>query len=155
MPAFSHCFLKRFMAFSNDSPSLTRTPGILGITTFRPAEGLACRGRPAKTRQYRRRQGAVKPTRAASVTICTTWKSENSVRQGMSEAARLSVTLPEYETELAVNQRKALRAAALLAAPILLGFTVLDWSTARDFWMPLLAIRAAAAAGLMLVGVFA
>src|SRR5437879_7659557 len=35
MPAFSHCFLKRFMAFSNDSPSLTRTPGILGITTLR------------------------------------------------------------------------------------------------------------------------
>src|ERR1700682_5181839 len=46
MPAFSHCFLKRFMAFSNDSPSLTRTPGILGITTFRLREG------PAKTRQY-------------------------------------------------------------------------------------------------------
>src|SRR5712675_1083134 len=37
MPAFSHCFLKRFMAFSNDSPSLTRTPGILGITTLRGA----------------------------------------------------------------------------------------------------------------------
>src|SRR5947199_8885209 len=35
MPAFSHCFLKRFMAFSNDSPSLTRTPGILGITALR------------------------------------------------------------------------------------------------------------------------
>src|SRR5262249_4201952 len=47
MPAFSHCFLKRFMAFSNDSPSLTRTPGILRITTFRPAKGLACaRGDP-------------------------------------------------------------------------------------------------------------
>src|SRR6266851_4989100 len=37
MPAFSHCFLKRFIAFSNDSPSLTRTPGILGITTLREA----------------------------------------------------------------------------------------------------------------------
>src|ERR671937_797376 len=37
MPAFSHCFLKRFIAFSNDSPSLTRTPGILGITTLRGA----------------------------------------------------------------------------------------------------------------------
>jgi len=72
----------------------------------------------------------------------------------MSEA-RLSVTLPEYETELAVNQRKALRAAALLAAPILLGFTVLDWSTARDFWMPLLAIRVVASAGLVLVGILA
>src|SRR5260370_33535277 len=42
MPAFSHCFLKRFMAFSNDSPSLTRTPGILGTTTFR------CGGNPRK-----------------------------------------------------------------------------------------------------------
>src|SRR5438552_18290284 len=39
MPAFSHCFLKRFMAFSNDSPSLTRTPGILGITTLRGIHG--------------------------------------------------------------------------------------------------------------------
>jgi hypothetical protein len=28
IPAFSHCFLKRFIAFSKDSPSLTRTPVI-------------------------------------------------------------------------------------------------------------------------------
>src|SRR6267142_3240116 len=69
MPAFSHCFLKRFMAFSNDSPSLTRTPGILRITTFRPAQDLAPRGRPpAKTRQYRRRRVSVKPTCAPNAT---------------------------------------------------------------------------------------
>ncbi len=73
----------------------------------------------------------------------------------MSEAARLSVTLPEYETELAVNQRKALRAAALLAAPLLLGFTVLDRSTAPACWLPLLAIRLSASAALVLIGMFA
>src|SRR5207248_10208834 len=61
MPAFSHCFLKRFIAFSNDSPSLTRTPGILRITTFWP-EGLDRRGGTrAKAGQYMRRQGTVKP----------------------------------------------------------------------------------------------
>jgi signal transduction histidine kinase len=67
--------------------------------------------------------------------------------------ARLSVTLPEYETELAVNQRKALRVAALLAAPLLLAFTVLDRSTAPAHWASLLVIRIVAAAGLLLVGV--
>jgi signal transduction histidine kinase len=72
----------------------------------------------------------------------------------MSEA-RLSVTLPEYETELAVNQRKALRAAALLAAPLLLGFTVLDWSTAPGVWLPLLLIRLCASAALAAIGVLA
>src|SRR2546423_1050710 len=40
--------------------------------------------------------------------------------------ARLSVTLPEYETELAATQRTAMRNAALLAAPLLVAFTFLD-----------------------------
>src|SRR5262249_5565667 len=138
MPAFSHCFLKRFMAFSNDSPSLTRTPGILRITTFRPAQGLVRLGEtPAKTRQYRRAQVSVKPTCAPNAThlqqakprILSLWGPE-----GMSEA-RLSVALPEYETELASNQRSALRTAALLAAPILLAFTLLDSATTPDDWL--------------------
>jgi signal transduction histidine kinase len=68
----------------------------------------------------------------------------------MSEA-RLSVTLPEYETELAANQRTALRSAALLAGPILIGFTLLDRATAPEFWVPLLCARLAAAALLALV----
>src|SRR5438132_11099958 len=57
MPAFSHCFLKRFMAFSNDSPSLTRTPGILGITTLRGAHAY-----PAflRAREYTRGRRSVK-----------------------------------------------------------------------------------------------
>ncbi len=64
---------------------------------------------------------------------------------------RLSVTLPEYETELAANQRTALRTAALLSAPILIGFTLLDRATAPDFWVPLLCARLAAALALALV----
>ena len=68
----------------------------------------------------------------------------------MSEA-RLSVTLPEYETELAANQRTALRTAALLSAPILIGFTLLDRATAPAFWIPLLGARLAAALVLTMV----
>ncbi|HTO99702.1 MAG TPA: ATP-binding protein [Myxococcales bacterium] len=68
----------------------------------------------------------------------------------MSEA-RLSVTLPEYETELVANQRTALRTAALLAAPILLVFSLLDRATAPERWIPLLCVRIAAALALALV----
>jgi hypothetical protein len=39
MPAFSHCFLKRFMAFSKDSPSLTRTPVIRFLDLVWSARG--------------------------------------------------------------------------------------------------------------------
>src|SRR5512140_3378342 len=39
MPAFSHCFLKRFIAFSKDSPSFTRTPV---IRVFTRAFSLGC-----------------------------------------------------------------------------------------------------------------
>src|SRR5437899_749375 len=47
MPAFSHCFLKRFMAFSNDSPSLTRTPGIVESPPSAAHEGADdCAGLP-------------------------------------------------------------------------------------------------------------
>ena len=69
--------------------------------------------------------------------------------------ARVSVTLPEYETELAANQRTAMRSAALLAAPILVLFTLLDRATAPVLWIPLLAARTAAAALLGLVARFA
>src|SRR5215469_6980509 len=36
MPAFSVAFLKRLRALSIDSPSFTRIPGMLGITSLRP-----------------------------------------------------------------------------------------------------------------------
>jgi len=65
--------------------------------------------------------------------------------------ARLSVALPEYETELASNQRAALRSAALLAAPIVLAFTLLDRATTPDHWVPLLFVRILAAAVLLLI----
>src|SRR3981189_2203277 len=65
--------------------------------------------------------------------------------------ARLSVTLPEYETELAANQRTALRTAALLAAPIVVAFTLLDRASAPGWWLPLLGIRLVAAAALAAV----
>src|SRR5438046_1796160 len=65
MPAFSHCFLKRFIAFSNDSPSLTRTPGILRITSG-PKGPRSTRRTRAKAGQYMRREGAVKPTLSRS-----------------------------------------------------------------------------------------
>src|SRR5512138_3382992 len=45
MPAFSHCFLKRFIAFSKDSPSFTRTPV---IRVFPRAFSLGLRGRKRK-----------------------------------------------------------------------------------------------------------
>ena len=65
--------------------------------------------------------------------------------------ARLSVALPEYETELASNQRAALRTAALLAAPILLAFTLLDSATTPDYWLLLLGIRLVAASALVVI----
>jgi signal transduction histidine kinase len=68
--------------------------------------------------------------------------------------ARLSVTLPEYEAELAANQRAALRRAARLAAPLLLAFTLLDRITAPDWWLPLLGVRVLAAAALLLLARF-
>jgi len=68
----------------------------------------------------------------------------------MSEA-RLSVALPEYETELAANQRTALRTAALLAAPILLAFSLLDRAIAPRFWLPLLCARLLGSAALIAI----
>jgi len=68
----------------------------------------------------------------------------------MSEA-RLSVTLPEYETELAANQRTAMRSAALIGSVILLLFTLLDRATAPDVWLQLLAVRVVAAGLLALI----
>ncbi|TMB26538.1 MAG: HAMP domain-containing histidine kinase [Deltaproteobacteria bacterium] len=65
--------------------------------------------------------------------------------------ARLSVTLPEYETELAATQRTAMRNAALLAAPLLVAFTFLDRATTPPFWLSLLGVRLAAASVLGLI----
>jgi signal transduction histidine kinase len=70
---------------------------------------------------------------------------------GVMSEAKLSVTLPEYETELVANQRTALRTAALLSAPIVVAFTLLDRATAPDYWLPLLGVRIAAALVLALV----
>src|SRR5438128_7981459 len=65
--------------------------------------------------------------------------------------ARLSVTLPEYETELAATQRTAMRNAALLAGPLLIAFTFLDRAATPPFWLPLLGLRLAAASVLGVV----
>jgi signal transduction histidine kinase len=48
-----------------------------------------------------------------------------------------------------------MRSAALIAAPILVAFTLLDRATAPLFWLPLLAVRSAAAAILGIVARFA
>ena len=105
---------------------------------------------PAKARQYMRRKGAVKPTSPQSEEHLQHLPGRLVSKCGMSEP-RLSVTLPEYETELAANQRTALRTAAFLSAPILIGFTLLDRATAPGFWLPLLCVRCAAACALALV----
>ncbi|OLC73215.1 MAG: hypothetical protein AUH83_12320 [Deltaproteobacteria bacterium 13_1_40CM_4_68_19] len=65
--------------------------------------------------------------------------------------ARLSVTLPEYETELAATQRTAMRNAALLAAPLLVAFTFLDRATTPPSWLSLLGVRLAAVSVLGLI----
>ena len=63
----------------------------------------------------------------------------------MTLSARVPVTLPEYSTELANRQRAGLRAAALLAAGLLVAFSGLDRATAPAKWLSLLGIRALAA----------
>src|SRR5438552_7439626 len=67
----------------------------------------------------------------------------------MDSQPRLPVALPAYETELAANQRTALRSAVLLAAPILVGFTLLDRATAPGHWHALLVVRLVAAGALV------
>ncbi len=97
-----------------------------------------------------RRCGAVKPTHSHDAEDL-----QHLLRRLVSHVRmrdpRLSVTLPEYETELAANQRTALRDATLLAAPILVGFTLLDRASAPERWLPLLAVRLVAAAILALI----
>src|SRR5439155_356879 len=147
---FSHCYLKRFMAFSNDSPSLTRTPGILRITTFRPAKGppaeipsrenAAVKAQPRGCQTYMHRHRCTFTATRTPLTLALRMTD-----------ARLSVTLPEYETELAATQRTAMRNAALLAAPLLVAFTFLDRAATPPFWLPLLGLRLAAASVLGLV----
>jgi signal transduction histidine kinase len=56
--------------------------------------------------------------------------------------------VPSYAEELDALQRPALRAAALLAAPLLLAFSLLDRAAAPERWRALLAIRSIAAASL-------
>jgi signal transduction histidine kinase len=96
-----------------------------------------------------RTKGAVKPTLALALNVYSP-RPPAYCRLRMSEA-RMSVTLPEYETELAANQRTAMRTAALIAAPLLLAFTLLDRATVPDFWLPLLGVRLVAAAVLAVI----
>src|SRR5712692_605384 len=81
MPAFSHCFLKRFMAFSNDSPSLTRTPGILGITTLREAHGYLAF---LRAREYTRGPRTVNSTRerAGMPAGSSRWRGKSQRKSG-------------------------------------------------------------------------
>jgi|GEM_PF-1129488 len=60
--------------------------------------------------------------------------------------------LKSYAEELAPLQLQALRLACLLAAPILVVFSVLDFHLARPAWLGLLALRLGVAALLLLVG---
>jgi hypothetical protein len=63
----------------------------------------------------------------------------------MRSQPRSPVVLPAYELELAADQRAALRRALVLAAPLLVAFTLLDKATAPQAWLPLLAVRLVAA----------
>jgi signal transduction histidine kinase len=58
--------------------------------------------------------------------------------------------MPSYEQELTASQLGALRAACLLAAPLLLAFSLLDRALAPGEWFGLLGLRAIAA--LLLLG---
>ena len=59
--------------------------------------------------------------------------------------------LPSYEMELVANQRVGLRTACLLAAPIVVAFSLLDRATAPEQFLPLLLIRCACACGLLVI----
>lgn len=63
----------------------------------------------------------------------------------------LAPALPAYEAELEKNQRAAVRSATLVAAPLLLAFFALDRVTAPAHFWPLLCVRLAACAALLLV----
>src|SRR6266571_656543 len=153
MPAFSHCFLKRFIAFSNDSPSLTRTPGILRLTTFqgprRAGSGLKS---PEKTRQYMLGRPAVKPPAQVVRHLQQPLAPHTVASQDMAHFPRLPVVLPDYDAELGTRQRSAVRSAMLLASPLLVAFSALDRATAPAAWLPLLAVRVSAALLLLVIG---
>ena len=65
-------------------------------------------------------------------------------------AARFGTPTPSYREELAVSQLHAIRSACLLAAPLVLAFSLLDRALAPGDWMVLLVIRVVAA--LVLLG---
>jgi len=65
---------------------------------------------------------------------------------------RLPVVLPDYDAELVAQQRSAVRSAMLLAAPILVAFTLLDRAIAPAAWLSLLVVRLLAAFMLLAIG---
>ena len=58
----------------------------------------------------------------------------------------LGSPLPSYEEELVASQLAAIRAACVLSAPLLIGFSALDHALAPGAWGRLLAVRLVAAA---------
>ncbi|HEX9578815.1 MAG TPA: hypothetical protein VF993_13765, partial [Myxococcales bacterium] len=65
-------------------------------------------------------------------------------------AAKPGTPMPSYGEELAASQLHAIRSACLLAAPLLLVFSLLDRALVPHDWVPLLVVRAIAS--LVLLG---
>jgi signal transduction histidine kinase len=65
-------------------------------------------------------------------------------------SAKPGTPMPTYEEELAASQLHAIRSACLLAAPLVLVFSLLDRALVPHDWVPLLVVRAIAS--LVLLG---
>jgi len=65
-------------------------------------------------------------------------------------AAKPGTPMPSYQEELAASQLQAIRTACLLAAPLVLVFSLLDRAMVPHDWVPLLVVRAIAS--LVLLG---
>ena len=63
---------------------------------------------------------------------------------------RRDTPLPPYEEELVASQRAAIRSASLLAAVLLLAFSLLDRALVPAQWLPILGVRALSSALLLL-----
>src|SRR5437762_2322510 len=64
-------------------------------------------------------------------------------------AAKFGTPMPSYRQELLASQLHAIRSACLLAAPLLLAFSLLDRALAPGSWVLLLVIRVVVALALL------
>lgn len=62
------------------------------------------------------------------------------------------LALPSYADELRTAQQQSIRAACLLASPLLLSFALLDLVVVPDAWRLLLALRVVCSTGIALLG---